>query len=53
MIHDNITHRQEFVDWLKKNNIYNPMMCAADMRFGHTVYWTMREEQEKKDGIST
>ena len=43
MKNDTEKARKEFVDWLKKNGIYDPMYSARQMQLMHEVYWTMEE----------
>ena len=43
MKHNTIKHQEEFIKWLKENRMYNEMAPAHEMRFGHEVYWTMKE----------
>jgi hypothetical protein len=51
MIHNTKEDWMEFVAWLRKHRIYNPNASAEQMSAMHTVYWTMKDEQEGQAGV--
>ena len=46
MIHNNDKDRAEFIQWLKDNGLYYELISANNMRAMHTVYWTMKDNEE-------
>ena len=46
MINDTAKHRKEFIAWLTKHEFHAEFLSTELMRFGHEVYWTLKEEEK-------
>jgi hypothetical protein len=46
MIHDTLEERQEVIKFLKSLGLYSEYLSAEKMQWAHTIYWSMKENDD-------